>query len=57
MTPFLRATWTDLVIISYAVPDDWLLPFLPTGISLDRWEGSAYVSLWPSTSAMPVFLG
>ena len=45
MTPFLTAVWSDLILISYAVPDDVLLPYLPPGLELDRWEGSAYCSL------------
>ena len=45
MTPFLTAVWSDLILISYAVPDDVLLPYLTPGLELDRWEGSAYCSL------------
>ena len=45
MTPFLTAVWSDLILISYAVPDDVLLPYLPPGLELDRWNGSAYCSL------------
>ncbi|SRR5581483_3981257 len=42
---FLRARWQDLLLVTYAVPDDWLRPYLPAGLALDRWEGSACVSL------------
>ena len=45
MTPFLTAVWSDLILISYAVPDDVLRPYLSPGLELDRWEGSAYCSL------------
>ncbi len=45
MTPFLTAVWTDLVLASYAVPDDLLLPLLPPGLSLDKRNGSAWCSL------------
>lgn len=45
MTPFLTAVWSDLIIVSYAVPDEALLPYLAPGLELDRWEGSAYCSL------------
>ncbi len=42
---FLRARWHDLLLVSYAVPDTWLRPYLPPGLMLDRWEGHACVSL------------
>lgn len=45
MKPFVRAAWSDLLIVSYAVPDQSLSPFLTAGLSLDRWEGRAHVSL------------
>ena len=45
MTPFLTAVWSDLILISYAVPDDVLLPYLAPGLELDRWNGSAWCSL------------
>lgn len=45
MTPFLTAVWSDLILISYAVPEDVLLPYLPAGLTLDRWNGSAWCSL------------
>lgn len=45
MTPFLTAVWSDLILASYAVPDDALLPYLAPGLELDRWEGSAWCSL------------
>lgn len=45
MTPFLSAVWSDLALASYAVPDDVLLPLLPAGLALDRWQGSAWCSL------------
>jgi len=45
MTPFLTAVWSDLILMSYAVPDDVLLPYLSPGLELDRWEGSAWCSL------------
>ncbi len=43
--PFLTARWRDLLLVTYAVPDELLLPRLPPGLSLERWEGSALVSL------------
>ena len=42
---FLTAEWRKLAMANYTVPDDWLLPHLPAGTELDRWAGSAYVSL------------
>jgi hypothetical protein len=43
--PFLRARWLDLLLVTYAVPDEVLAPHLPVGLELDRWEGRALVSL------------
>ena len=45
MTPFLTAVWSDLILISYAVPDEALAPYLLPGLEPDRWEGSAWCSL------------
>ena len=45
MTPFLTAVWSDLLLISYAVPDEALTPYLALGLEPDRWEGSAWCSL------------
>ncbi len=45
MTPFLTAVWSDLILLSYAVPDEILTPYLTPGLELDRWEGSAWCSL------------
>ncbi len=42
---FLSATWSDLILCNYAVDDAALLPHLPAGLELDRYQGSAYVSL------------
>ncbi len=41
----MTAIWSDLILISYAVPDDVLLPYLAPSLELDRWEGSAWCSL------------
>lgn len=45
MKPFVRAVWSDLLIASYAVPDAALAPWLTPGLTLDRWDGRAHVSL------------
>lgn len=42
---FLSAQWVNLGLISYAVPDQLLEPYLPTGLKLDRHNDSAFVSL------------
>jgi uncharacterized protein YqjF (DUF2071 family) len=43
--PFLRAKWTNLIFLNYAVSEGALTPYLPSGLELDRWDGKAYVSL------------
>ena len=43
--PFLRARWLDLLLVTYAVPDDVLTSRLPVGLELDRWQGHALISL------------
>lgn len=45
--PFLTAEWRKLCILSYAVEEPLLAPFLPRGLELDRSGpgGNAYVSL------------
>ncbi|MCS6975671.1 MAG: DUF2071 domain-containing protein [Gemmatales bacterium] len=43
--PFLTAQWKNLCLFNYPVPDEVLKPHLPPGLQLDRYEGSAYVSL------------
>jgi uncharacterized protein YqjF (DUF2071 family) len=42
---FLSARWQDLILLNYAVPDALLRPLLPQGLELDRYGGSAFVSL------------
>ncbi|MFI4897970.1 MAG: DUF2071 domain-containing protein [Phycisphaerales bacterium JB059] len=44
-SPFLTARWEHLALISYVVDDALLLPRLPPGLELDRFEGRACVSL------------
>lgn len=44
-SPFLTATWHDLLLVSYAVPDDLLKPYLAQGVEIHRWDGQAVVSL------------
>lgn len=45
MRGFLRAEWKNLILLNYRVPDSVLASYLPEGCELDRFEGSAYVSL------------
>src|SRR5262249_30359909 len=43
--PFLTARWVNVAPISYPVPDAVLMPRLPPGLALDRWQEQAFVSL------------
>lgn len=43
--PFLTARWSNLFLANFSVPDRLLTPRLPNGLVLDRYQGSAYVSL------------
>ncbi|MGC8749840.1 YqjF family protein [Hydrotalea sp.] len=44
-TVFLTANWRYLIFSNYTVAPHILQPYLPEGIELDLWNGSAYVSL------------
>jgi len=44
MRAFVTAEWTDLLLLSYAVPDDVLKPYVGD-LEIDRWNGSGYVSV------------
>ena len=43
--PFLTALWRRPLLLSWPAPDAALLPLLPAGLCLDRWQGRAYISL------------
>jgi uncharacterized protein YqjF (DUF2071 family) len=43
--PFLTARWSNLVLLTYPVPQALLEPRLPPGLSLDLRDGQAFVSL------------
>jgi len=43
--PFLRARWSNLIFLTYAVPDDVVRPYLHPALELDRWQDKAHVSL------------
>lgn len=45
MATFLKARWEQLIMANYAVPAEALLPYLPTGVELDLYDGKALVSL------------
>jgi uncharacterized protein YqjF (DUF2071 family) len=45
MKPFVSAVWSDLLIVSYAVPECTLKPYLPPGLTIDLHAGEAYVSI------------
>jgi len=42
---FLTAQWQHLAMLNYEVDDRLLLPFVPAGTELDRWNGRIYASL------------
>jgi uncharacterized protein YqjF (DUF2071 family) len=44
MDTFVSAYWSDLILLSYAVPDQLLLPCI-SPFELDYWDGQAYVSV------------
>ena len=43
--PFLTATWRHLVLLNWRVNEDLLVPHLPPGVELDRWDGDCWASL------------
>src|SRR5438270_9254567 len=43
--PFLTAHWSNLCLLTYAVPPSLLAPRLPRGLELDMRDGQAFVSL------------
>ena len=43
--PFLTAHWGNLLLLNYPAPDEALRPYLPPGCELDRFGGSAFLSL------------
>lgn len=42
---FLTAEWQYLAMLNYEVDTSLLLPFVPAGTELDRWEGKVFASL------------
>lgn len=45
MTVFLKANWENIIMVNYDIAPEILLPYLPNGVTLDLYEGKAYVSL------------
>lgn len=43
--PFLTAQWTNVLLATYAVPRELLVPRLPPGLELDTRDGLAFASL------------
>lgn len=43
--PFLTARWENLVLVNFECPPGLLVPRVPRGTELDRFDGSALVSL------------
>lgn len=44
-TPLMTARWQDLLLLTWAVPDDLLRPHLSEGVELDRQDGHALASV------------
>ena len=42
---FLRARWENLIMANYSIDPLILMPYLPTGLELDDYNGKTYVSL------------
>jgi len=45
MGTFLKANWENIIMANYVIDPEILTPFLPKGVSLDLYNGKAYVSL------------
>ena len=45
MGTFLKANWENIIMANYAIDPKILEPYLPKGVSLDLYNGIAYVSL------------
>ena len=45
MGTFLKANWENIIMANYAIDPEILAPYLPKGVSLDLFNGKAYVSL------------
>lgn len=45
MKVFLKAKWENIIMANYEIDPKLLIPYLPNGVSLDLFNGKAYVSL------------
>ncbi len=45
MAVFLKANWENIIMANYEIDPEILIPFLPKGVSLDLFNGKAYISL------------
>ena len=45
MSVFLKARWENIVMVNYEIASEILLKYLPKGVTLDLFNGRAYVSL------------
>lgn len=43
--PLLTARWSDVVLLTFAAPEDLVRASIPAGVELDRWNGGAHVSV------------
>lgn len=43
--PLLTARWSDVVLLTFAAPEELVRASIPAGVALDRWSGGAHVSL------------
>ncbi len=45
MALFLKADWENIIMANYEIDPELLLPFLPKGVEIDRFDGKCYISL------------
>ena len=45
MAIFLKANWENIIMVNYEIDPEILRPFLPKGVTIDLFEGKAYISL------------
>ena len=45
MGTFLKANWENIIMANYEIDPEILIPFLPKGVTLDLYNGKAYISL------------
>jgi uncharacterized protein len=57
-TPIMHQTWGKLLFLHWRVPVEQIRPLIPERLSIDSWEGSAWVGVTPFTmwGVRPTFL-